>query len=370
MALVEILAIVQAAGRRALAVGGVALRELWVLCAAWLKETCIIIGCLASLYLTRTVWDMARVALPLWQEGTVSAICRSLLAAVALLVEWFVNLVYSSLVRCMILVLLIQGSRVPLQACACLSGKRLALKKLLVYGSLLLSGYIIAAYYLGEDNVFARGVTLRRSGLFDAVARNDTVRVAAELARSKHAEEDPVGWPFEYSALHEASRKGYVHVASLLLDAGADVARTTAFGDTALTLASCNGHLEVVRLLVAAGADPDDVNAFGDTGLILASYHGHDELAKALLDAGATADRVNSYGDSALTLAVRQRHIGVVQTLHRHIHRATARKLMSDLLAGLAHKLMAPLRVAVLPVRRLLRPLWRIVRRLCTVSLR
>ena len=52
----------------------------------------------------------------------------------------------------------------PLQACACVLGKRLALKKLLVFASLLLSGYIIAVYYLGEDNVISRRGAWKKGG--------------------------------------------------------------------------------------------------------------------------------------------------------------------------------------------------------------
>ena len=157
---------------------------------------------------------------------------------------------------------------------------------------------------------------------------------------------------------------------ALLLDAGANMSRKTAFGDTALMLASCNGHLEVVQLLMARGANPNDVNAFGDSSLLMASYHGHEELAKTLLDAGASAEIVNTYGDRALTLAVRQRHEGLVQTLHRHSRRSTGRKLIRDMLSKLAHKLMAPVQVVVRPVHKLVRSFSQSIGRLCRFFLR
>jgi len=337
----EIVAAARAWLRRAAFVCSFAVRELWALCAAWIKETAIILTCLASLYLARMAWDVARAALPLWQQGTVGAICRSLLAAMVLLLEGGLTLVCGALVQCMIFVLLIQGSRVPLHVLSSFAGNRMTPKKVLVWGSAMLSCYVLALYYGADEHTYVRGVALRRSGLFDAAARNQTSRLRFELARGKHVDEDAVGWPFEYTALHEASRVGHAAVVTMLLDAGANVTRATAFGDTALHLASCNGHLEVVRLLLARGADANQGNTFGDTSLILASYHGHAKISQLLVDAGASTDAMNSYGDSALTLAVRQRHGSVVRALQASQRRPLLRRVGSAI-ATFSREVLAP----------------------------
>ena len=71
-------------------------------------------------------------------------------------------------------------------------------------------------------------------------------------------------------------------------------------GATALILASVGGYLEVARLLCEAGADKDKADADGDTALILASANGHLEVARLLCEAGADKDKANQDGVTAL----------------------------------------------------------------------
>lgn len=239
-------------------------------------------GCLATLYVTRSFWDMARTALPLWQQGTVGAAMHSLLAAVALLVESVLHVMCSGFVQCMIFVLLIHGSRVPLGVLVWVSGKRRWLKTALVGASLLISMQVLVLYYLGSHTVFARGIAIRRT-LYDAAAANDMQQVSALLASNHSANDGKSGWPYEFAALHEASRRGHTAVVRMLLKYGAEIEGENSFGDTALTLSSCNGETDVVRLLLDKGAHPNQRNAFGDTPLILASYHGHSDVVRTLL---------------------------------------------------------------------------------------
>lgn len=57
------------------------------------------------------------------------------------------------------------------------------------------------------------------------------------------------------TALHLASKEGYVHVVDELLRRGADFDAHTKKGNTALHIASLAGHFEVVKLLLDAGAN-------------------------------------------------------------------------------------------------------------------
>jgi len=225
---------------------------------------------------------MARTALPLWQHGTLGAGLHSTLAAAALLVESLLHLTCSGVVKCMVLVLLVHGSRVPLWVFIAFSGKRRRLKTVLVGASLLFSIQLCSVYYFGSHTVFARGVAFHRP-LYDAAAANDVSAVSALLSSGAVLDDGNTGWPFEYTALHEASRSGHTAVVRMLLKHGAAIEGENAFGDTALALSSCNGQIEVVRLLLQQGADPNHRNAFGDTSLILASYHGHSEVVRTLL---------------------------------------------------------------------------------------
>jgi hypothetical protein len=225
-----------------------------------------------------------------------------------------------------ILLLIVHGSRVPLWVFICFAGNRSVIKKFLVGASLVFSALVLMCYYLGSDNIFARGITVRRT-LYDAVASNNTAAVSYMLAQpglgggkggrtsASVVDDDTRGWPFGYTALHEACRKGNTVVVDALLKNGADVSKVNVFGDTALSMSSCNGHVAVVRRLLEAGADVNHRNSFGDTPLILASYHGHSELVRVLLRSGASVGALNMYGDTALTLAARRRHGTVLRQL-------------------------------------------------------
>jgi ankyrin repeat protein len=329
--------------------------------AAHLQETCIIIGCLATLYLARMFWDMARVSLPMWHRGTTVGALNSLLIAVELMVEGFLRVVRSVVTQCMIFVLLLLASRIPLWICIWFSGTNRRTKRLFVSASIPFSAQLLGCYYLGGDNLFARGFAVGRP-VYDASAANSTWRLGGALARG--AAVDEAGWPYYYTALHEASRKGHTEVVRMLLAHGADPGRANAFGDTALSVSSCNGHSAVVRLLIAHGADPNTRNAFGDTPLMLASYHGHQHLVNTLLSAGASADAVNIYSDSALSLAVRRRHVEVVRRLQYSMSWRQLSTILKDAAANVVKGVLKPFQVVATPMQRVLWPLMQRVPRL------
>ena len=81
-----------------------------------------------------------------------------------------------------ILLLIVHGSRVPLWVFICFAGNRSVIKKFLVGASLVFSALVLMCYYLGSDNIFARGITVRRT-LYDAVASNNTAAVSYMLAQ-------------------------------------------------------------------------------------------------------------------------------------------------------------------------------------------
>jgi len=79
-----------------------------------------------------------------------------------------------------------------------------------------------------------------------------------------------------YSALDEASRRGYTEIVRLLLESGADV---NTHGIYALDEASGGGHTEIVRLLLESGADVNN----GVYALRAAQDNGHLEIVDLLL---------------------------------------------------------------------------------------
>lgn len=117
---------------------------------------------------------------------------------------------------------------------------------------------------------------------------NDVVRFLIELGADPNATNEE-GW----TALLNASIRGYASVVRTLLDAGAninakcDCRGMLGGGWTALMLAIHKGHGEIVEALLNNGADVNNRNYRGQTALSLAIEKGDEDLVQALRDKGA-----------------------------------------------------------------------------------
>jgi Ankyrin repeats (3 copies) len=120
---------------------------------------------------------------------------------------------------------------------------------------------------------------------------------------------------FPFTALHRASIRGHLGVSRLLLDCGADIHTKDFFGRTSLHFASRAGHVEVVQLLLESNADPNISDWSGDTPFIIALERGHPGLVQLLLQHGADPNAQNQSGESLLHVASRHGHLGVVEQL-------------------------------------------------------
>jgi hemoglobin len=94
---------------------------------------------------------------------------------------------------------------------------------------------------------------------------------------------DVVSGPTRGTALHQASRRGYVSVAQALLDHGASIDARDAKRETPLRRAVNCRQIEIVRLLVRHGADPQAADRRGVTPLDVARTP---EMKQALSYAG------------------------------------------------------------------------------------
>jgi ankyrin repeat protein len=132
-----------------------------------------------------------------------------------------------------------------------------------------------------------------------------------------------------FPVLVTAAREGSARAVDVLLAAGADVDRASAFGDNALMLASLKGHLDIVRQLRARGAA---LERAGWTPLAYAATGGHDEVVRYLIAEGANIDAVSPNGTTALMMAVREEKFSTAVLLierganvnHRNENGATA----------------------------------------------
>ena len=105
----------------------------------------------------------------------------------------------------------------------------------------------------------------------------------ARVLLAAGATADVESGPTRGTALHQASRHGYVSVVQALLQHGASIDPLDAKGQTPLRRAVNCRRLQIVRLLVRHGADPNLADRRGVTPLDAAHT---DELKHALADAG------------------------------------------------------------------------------------
>src|SRR6266849_2965541 len=112
------------------------------------------------------------------------------------------------------------------------------------------------------------------------------------------------------TALHAASAKGYLKVASLLLRNGADPDSRDHLGRVPLHRVSQGGQLvmtksslEIARLLVNSGADVNVTDDEGCTPLHVAARSGYREIAELLLGSGAGLDGRNNLQQTPLELS-------------------------------------------------------------------
>jgi len=94
------------------------------------------------------------------------------------------------------------------------------------------------------------------------------------------------GWG-NWTLLHSASHHGYSKIIQLLLEHGADVNTQGDSPDTALHRAAKRGHFEFVRILLEHGADVHLRGFHGQTPFQVATAEGHHKIAQLLLEHGA-----------------------------------------------------------------------------------
>ena len=189
---------------------------------------------------------------------------------------------------------------------------------------------------------FAR-VSRGRRPIHDAVINFNEALLAKLIGVCDfEAFDDSGATPLHYAATYCNRR-----AAEMLLDAGAEIDKTTTYGSTALLMAASQGrdlfgHAKCIRLLLERGANPNVVNFFGDSVVAHAGRVGAFDSVQLLLDYGADPRVRNSNGENALEYVERwgfAEH--VISVLRKHM----ARSLLLDVAIGLSAKCLPVLLV-------------------------
>jgi ankyrin repeat protein len=116
------------------------------------------------------------------------------------------------------------------------------------------------------------------------------------------------------TALCDAARAGVTGVVQLLLDAGADPNCASRYGTALHAAADANRH-DIARQLLEAGARLEGTDAWGRTPLIAAAWNGHEQMVRLLAEAGARLDARADVWHTALHVAGRAGHADAVRAL-------------------------------------------------------
>jgi ankyrin repeat protein len=172
------------------------------------------------------------------------------------------------------------------------------------------------------DRLFgAAAVTKTKQSLAGASAlhravqlgRTEAVKLLATPANMRHL------WQGS-TPLHMAAKRGDTHVASCLIEAGANVDARAADQSTPLHEAIVNEHEALVQLLLDAGADPGAAANNGETGLQMAVNAGKTVILEQLLAAMKASQRMGCLnqewdGMTPLAWAVEDDHTDCVKAL-------------------------------------------------------
>ena len=125
-------------------------------------------------------------------------------------------------------------------------------------------------------------------------SRADYIRILISEGANVNVVDD------DWTPLRHTCWDGDLEIATLLIEAGANVNAENKHGWTPLSAACTVGDLEMVTLLIEAGADVNAKNMNGNTPLHVACSEGRLEIATLLIEEGADVNAKNKRGNTPL----------------------------------------------------------------------
>ncbi len=168
----------------------------------------------------------------------------------------------------------------------------------------------------GYDVVYSNGYRWQKSRArtpLTAAARHGYLDIAKILIEAGAEVDYDAG--DHGSAMTEAAGGGYNDILELFLGNGGDINERSQGQGTPLNAAARNGYEKTVSFLLDKGADIDYQNDGQGTALNAAARNGYDKVVSLLLEKGADINRQNDGQGTALNAAARNGHVEVAKML-------------------------------------------------------
>lgn len=183
------------------------------------------------------------------------------------------------------------------------------MKKILVFLTLLLVGWIIAGYYTARQNLLNESL-VTNAYYGDLVSVKNDLEDGADLSYELYFDDETRQYTDTlFNALHAAASSGNEDVINFLLEEGLPIDYPTPNGWTPLFIAARDGQSEAAKLLIFRGAKLNQQTDRGATALLMAltqTYPAETErqsLLEYMLKRGANPNLADANGFSPLYYA-------------------------------------------------------------------
>lgn len=152
-----------------------------------------------------------------------------------------------------------------------------------------------------KASLIKMGVDLTNNALVETVSEGESLALELFLKAGFSSDNrDKNG----VSLLNIAIRNGHNHIATILIENGADINSISGDrGNTPLMDAAAEANIEILKKLILAGADLNLKSKSGQTALVLSVGRQAEDIALILINAGADSEIKDDLGMSALKYA-------------------------------------------------------------------
>ena len=156
-----------------------------------------------------------------------------------------------------------------------------------------------------------------------------------ELLQSADISLISTAWPDGMTGLHVAAQKGFLDIATILVEKNAALNPTDVNHCTPLFYAAQSNQIEMIKYLIGAGANPDIPDKDGRMPIHIAAQHGYTGSVVTLIEHGCMINYITNKGETAVQLAVKAPE--TVKVLEKYFSNTTVSGVKKTNTAVAAH---------------------------------